>query len=193
MVPPPLHVCGHQRASSGGGEQTLLSPWAQVMVRGAEGERRASSSSSSPSSSDSRAHKDTLAMPLPNNNNGVHHRQRSMKRGGGYRTGRGHSLSAFSNPPSLPPPFPVVPIPPSGYGNAVPGIPYRNSGWGTSSTLPPPPLGGYYVPPPPPAMNGQWYPPPAFYAPPPYANPMAFPGEFFLFHLQFCFYVIKQG
>ncbi|XP_028794262.1 la-related protein 1C-like isoform X1 [Neltuma alba] len=99
------------------------------------------------------------AKPNSATNYAVHHRQRSMKRGGSNSPGVGHAQSSFSNPPPPPPPppFPVFPIPVSTYGNVVPGvsdhspreIPYRNNSWDTR-----PPVGGFV-----PAVNDHWNPP----------------------------------
>ncbi|KAK4276492.1 hypothetical protein QN277_014634 [Acacia crassicarpa] len=96
------------------------------------------------------------AKPNSATNYAVHHRQRSMKRGGSNSIGVGHAQSSFSNPPP-PPPFPVFPIPANSYGNVVPGfpdhspreIPYRNNNWDTR-----PPVGGFV-----PAVNDHWNPP----------------------------------
>ena len=82
----------------------------------------------------------------------MHNRQRSMKRGGGSNNiGAGPSQSNFANPPPPPPPppFPVFQIPPSTYGNVVPGVsdpsprevPYRSNNWDTRPSV------GGFVPP----------------------------------------------
>ncbi|KAG8632295.1 hypothetical protein MANES_18G011260v8 [Manihot esculenta] len=66
-------------------------------------------------------------------------RQKSMRRGGsgGSSSGGGHSQSSVSHGPPAPPPLPIFPMSPNGYGNLVPPIPdqsprdhpYRNNNW----------------------------------------------------------------
>ncbi|KAI4316970.1 hypothetical protein L6164_024890 [Bauhinia variegata] len=77
----------------------------------------------------------------PNSSN--YNRQRSVKRGGGSNIGSGTVQSSFSNPPPPPPPppFPVFQVPPSSYGNVVPGVPDNSTrNWDTR------PLVGSFVP-----------------------------------------------